>query len=90
MRNLPYILLAIGVIIALILLAAGGISYGVAILGFIVVVVFGVLHVEIIRLKGANGGHVTLRLQCACSYCVICCCRERHSEIRPRLSLEYK
>jgi hypothetical protein len=39
MRNLPYILLAIGVIIALILLAAGGISYGVAILGFIVVVV---------------------------------------------------
>jgi hypothetical protein len=39
MRNLPYILLAIGVIIALILLAAGGISYGVAILGFILVVV---------------------------------------------------
>jgi hypothetical protein len=39
MRNLPYILLAIGVIIALILLAAGGISYGVTILGFIVVVV---------------------------------------------------
>jgi Flp pilus assembly protein TadB len=39
MKNLPYILLAIGVIIALILLAAGGISYGVAILGFILVVV---------------------------------------------------
>jgi len=39
MQNLPYILLAIGVIIALILLAAGSISYGVAILGFIVVVV---------------------------------------------------
>jgi len=39
MRNLPYILLGTGVIIALILLAAGGISYGVAILGFIVVVV---------------------------------------------------
>jgi hypothetical protein len=39
MRNLPYILLGIGVIIALILLATGGISYGVAILGFIVVVV---------------------------------------------------
>jgi hypothetical protein len=39
MGNLPYILLGIGVIIALILLAAGSISYGVAILGFIVVVV---------------------------------------------------
>jgi len=39
MRNLPYILLGIGVIIALILLGTGGISYGVAILGFIVVVV---------------------------------------------------
>lgn len=39
MSNLPYILLGIGVIIALILLAAGSISYGVAILGFIVVVV---------------------------------------------------
>jgi hypothetical protein len=39
MKNLPYILLGIGVIIALILLATGGISYGVAILGFIVVVV---------------------------------------------------
>ena len=39
MRNLPYILVGMGVIIALILLAAGGISYGVAILGFIVIVV---------------------------------------------------
>jgi hypothetical protein len=39
MQNLPYVLLAIGVIIALTLLAAGGISFGVAILGFIVVVV---------------------------------------------------
>jgi hypothetical protein len=39
MQNLPYILLAIGVILALVLLAAGSISYGVAILGFIVVVV---------------------------------------------------
>ncbi len=39
MRNLPYILLGIGVIIALILLGTGGISYGVAILGFIIVVV---------------------------------------------------
>jgi hypothetical protein len=39
MSNLPYILLAIGVIIALILLAAGSISHGVAILGFIVVIV---------------------------------------------------
>jgi membrane associated rhomboid family serine protease len=39
MRNLPYILLGIGVIIALLLLLAGSISYGVAILGFIVIVV---------------------------------------------------
>jgi hypothetical protein len=39
MSNLPYILVGVGVIIALILLAAGRISYGVAILGFIVVVV---------------------------------------------------
>ncbi|MGZ4862813.1 MAG: DUF7524 family protein [Halobacteriota archaeon] len=39
MSNLPYILLGIGVIIALILLGTGGISYGVAILGFIVVVI---------------------------------------------------
>jgi hypothetical protein len=39
MRNLPYILLGIGVIIALILLGTGGISYGVAILGFIIIVV---------------------------------------------------
>ncbi|MGZ4927858.1 MAG: DUF7524 family protein [Halobacteriota archaeon] len=39
MRNLPYILLGIGVIIALLLLGLGSISYGVAILGFIVVVV---------------------------------------------------
>jgi hypothetical protein len=39
MSNLPYILLGIGVIVALILLAIGRISYGVAILGFIVVVV---------------------------------------------------
>jgi hypothetical protein len=39
MGNLPYILLGIGVLIALILLAAGSISYCVAILGFIVVVV---------------------------------------------------
>jgi hypothetical protein len=39
MKNLPYILLAIGVIIALILLGTGGISYGVAILGFIIIVV---------------------------------------------------
>ncbi|MGZ4903305.1 MAG: DUF7524 family protein [Halobacteriota archaeon] len=39
MRNLPYILLALGVIIALILLAAGSISYGVVILGLIIVVV---------------------------------------------------
>ncbi len=39
MKNLPYILLGIGVIIALILLGTGGISYGVAILAFIVVVV---------------------------------------------------
>lgn len=39
MRNLPYILLGIGVIIALLLLLIGSISYGVAILGFIVVVV---------------------------------------------------
>ncbi|MGZ8888803.1 MAG: DUF7524 family protein [Halobacteriota archaeon] len=39
MRNLPYILLGIGVIIALLLLLVGSISYGVAILGFIVIVV---------------------------------------------------
>ncbi len=39
MRNLPYILLAVGVIIALILLAAGSISYGVVILGLIIVIV---------------------------------------------------
>ena len=39
MRNLPYILLGIGVIIALLLLLAGSISSGVAILGFIVIVV---------------------------------------------------
>jgi len=39
MKNLPYILLGIGVIIALLLLLAGSISYGVAILGFIVIVV---------------------------------------------------
>ncbi len=39
MRNLPYILLALGVIVALILLAAGSISYGVVILGLIIVVV---------------------------------------------------
>jgi hypothetical protein len=39
MRNLPYILLGIGVIIALLLLLTGSISYGVAILGFIVIVV---------------------------------------------------
>jgi hypothetical protein len=39
MKNLPYILLGIGVIIALLLLGTGSISYGVAILGFIVVVV---------------------------------------------------
>lgn len=39
MSNLPYILLGVGVLIAFILLAAGRISYGVAILGFIVVVV---------------------------------------------------
>jgi hypothetical protein len=39
MRNLPYILLGIGVVIALLLLLAGSISYGVAILGFIVIVV---------------------------------------------------
>jgi hypothetical protein len=39
MRNLPYILLGIGVIFALLLLLSGSISYGVAILGFIVIVV---------------------------------------------------
>ncbi len=39
MRNLPYILLAAGVIVALILLAAGSISYGVVILGLIIVIV---------------------------------------------------
>jgi hypothetical protein len=39
MKNLPYILLGIGVIIALLLLGLGSISYGVAILGFIVVIV---------------------------------------------------
>ncbi len=39
MRNLPYILLALGVIVALILLAAGSISYGVVVLGLIIVVV---------------------------------------------------
>ncbi len=39
MRNLPYILLALGVIIALILLAVGSISYGVVVLGLIIVVV---------------------------------------------------
>ncbi len=39
MRNLPYILLAVGVIVALILLAAGSISYGVVILGLIIVIV---------------------------------------------------
>ncbi len=39
MRNLPYILLGLGVIIALILLAAGSISYGVVILGLIIVLV---------------------------------------------------
>ena len=39
MKNLPYILLGIGVLIALLLLGLGSISYGAAILGFIVVVV---------------------------------------------------
>jgi len=39
MQNLPYILLAVGVVVALMLVAAGSISYGVATLGFIVVVV---------------------------------------------------
>jgi hypothetical protein len=39
MRNLPYILLGIGVIFALLLLLSGSISYGVAILGFIIIVV---------------------------------------------------
>ena len=39
MSNLPYILLALGVIIALILLATGSISYGVLILGLIIIVV---------------------------------------------------
>ena len=39
MRNLPYVLLGIGVIFALLLLLSGSISYGVAILGFIVIVV---------------------------------------------------
>ncbi len=39
MRNLPYILLGVGVIIALILLATGSISYGVVILGLIIVLV---------------------------------------------------
>ena len=39
MKNLPYILLALGVIIALILLATGYISSGVVILGLIIVVV---------------------------------------------------
>ena len=54
MRNLPYILLGIGVIIALMLLGTGGISYGVAILGFIVVVVLAVLHVEAVRLTSSG------------------------------------
>ncbi|MGZ4901727.1 MAG: hypothetical protein ACXVH9_01560, partial [Halobacteriota archaeon] len=39
MKNLPYILLALGVIIALILLATRNISSGVVILGLIIVVV---------------------------------------------------
>lgn len=39
MSNLPYIVLALGVIIALILLAAGSVSAGVLILGLIIIVV---------------------------------------------------